>query len=145
MGRGAVVETVVDETPVDGVVGDVQRLGVLVAPLVGRVLVPRHALVDIGDDHIVEAHSHQRLAVHRTPARDQQAIGSGGETVVDQRLQRVAVERHSCTSSMSVPKLPFGWTKATVVPLEPGRGAVSMAVPPAATTAASAAAQSSPR
>ena len=39
---------------------------------------------------------------------------------------------------MSVPKDPFGWTKATVVPREPGRGAASMALPPAATTASSA-------
>ncbi len=46
---------------------------------------------------------------------------------------------------MSVPKLPFGCTKATVVPRLPGRGAWSIGVAPAATIAASAAAQSSTR
>ena len=52
---------------------------------------------------------------------------------------------YSWTSSMSVPKDPFGWTKATVVPREPGRGAASMALPPAATTASSATPQSATR
>ena len=52
---------------------------------------------------------------------------------------------YSWTSSMRVPKLPFGCTKATVVPRLPGRGAWSMAVAPAATMAARAAAQSSTR
>ena len=52
---------------------------------------------------------------------------------------------YSCTSSISVPKLPFGCTNATVVPRLPGRGASSIAVAPAATIAASAAAQSSTR
>ena len=33
---------------------------------------------------------------------------------------RDAVQRYSWTSSMSVPKAVFGWTKATVVPREPG-------------------------
>ena len=56
-----------------------------------------------------------------------------------------AARAHSWTSSMSVPKLPFGCTNATVVPREPGRGAWSIAVAPAATIAASAAAQSSTR
>ena len=41
-----------------------------------------------------------RLDAHTTPARG-----------------------YSCTNSMSVPKLPFGWTNATVVPRLPGRGA----------------------
>ena len=52
---------------------------------------------------------------------------------------------HSWTSSISVPKLPLGWMKATVVPRLPGRGAWSIAVAPAATIASSAAAQSSTR
>ena len=52
---------------------------------------------------------------------------------------------HSWTSSISVPKLPLGWTKATVVPRLPGRGAWSIGVAPAAIIAASAAAQSSTR
>ena len=52
---------------------------------------------------------------------------------------------HSWTSSISVPRLPFGWMKATIVPLLPGRGAGSIGVAPAATIAASAAAQSSTR
>ena len=52
---------------------------------------------------------------------------------------------YSWTSSMSVPKDPFGWTNATVVPREPGRGAASMALPPAATTASSATPQSATR
>lgn len=52
---------------------------------------------------------------------------------------------HSWTSSIKVPKLPLGWMKATVVPRLPGRGAVSIGVAPAATIAASAAAQSSTR
>ena len=52
---------------------------------------------------------------------------------------------HSWTSSISVPKLPFGWMKATVVPRLPGRGSGSIGVAPAATIAASAAAQSSTR
>ena len=51
----------------------------------------------------------------------------------------------SWTSSMRVPKLPLGWTKATVVPRLPGRGALSIGVAPAATIAARAAAQSSTR
>ena len=55
------------------------------------------------------------------------------------------VAAHSWTSSISVPKLPLGWTKATVVPRLPGRGAWSIGVAPAATIAASAAAQSSTR
>ncbi len=46
---------------------------------------------------------------------------------------------------MRVPKLPLGWTKATVVPREPGRGAASMGVAPASTMAWRAAAQSSTR
>ncbi|MEY4230863.1 MAG: rRNA (cytosine1962-C5)-methyltransferase, partial [Actinomycetota bacterium] len=45
---------------------------------------------------------------------------------------------HSWTSSIRVPKLPFGWMKATVVPRLPGRGALSMGVAPAATMASSA-------
>ena len=52
---------------------------------------------------------------------------------------------HSWTSSISVPKLPLGWMKATVVPRLPGRGAGSIGVAPAATIASSAAAQSSTR
>ena len=55
------------------------------------------------------------------------------------------VGSYSCTSSISVPKLPFGWTNATVVPRLPGRGAASIGVAPAATIAASASAQSSTR
>ena len=46
---------------------------------------------------------------------------------------------------MRVPKLVLGWTKATVVPREPGRGASSMTRPPWALTDSSAAAQSSTR
>ena len=56
-----------------------------------------------------------------------------------------AARAHSWTSSISVPKLPFGCTNATVVPRLPGRGCWSIAVAPAATIAASAAAQSSTR
>ena len=41
---------------------------------------------------------------------------------------------------MRVPKLPFGWMKATVVPRDPGRGSLSIGVAPAATIEASAAA-----
>ncbi len=55
------------------------------------------------------------------------------------------VRAHSWTSSIRVPKLPFGCTKATVVPRLPGRGALSIAVAPAAIIASSAAAQSSTR
>ena len=58
---------------------------------------------------------------------------------------RSPAERHSCTSSMSVPNAPFGWTNATVVPREPGRGASSMTLPPASFTACSATAQSATR
>ena len=46
---------------------------------------------------------------------------------------------------MSVPNDPLGCTNATVVPRDPGRGAVSIGVAPASTMAASAAAQSSTR
>ena len=53
--------------------------------------------------------------------------------------------RHSCTSSIRVPKLPFGCTNATVVPRLPGRGSVSIGVAPASTIDCSAAAQSSTR
>ena len=52
---------------------------------------------------------------------------------------------YSCTSSISVPKLPFGWMKATVVPRLPGRGAASIGRAPAAVIASSASAQSSTR
>ena len=55
------------------------------------------------------------------------------------------VAAYSWTSSMSVPKLPFGCTNATVVPRLPGRGAWSMAVAPAAIMLASASAQLSTR
>ena len=48
---------------------------------------------------------------------------------------------YSCTNSISVPKLPFGCMNATVVPRLPGRGALSIAVAPAAIMAASASAQ----
>jgi hypothetical protein len=48
---------------------------------------------------------------------------------------------YSCTNSISVPKLPFGCINATVVPRLPGRGALSIAVAPAAIIAASASAQ----
>jgi hypothetical protein len=48
---------------------------------------------------------------------------------------------YSCTNSISVPKLPFGCINATVVPRLPGRGALSIAVAPAATIAARASAQ----
>ena len=51
----------------------------------------------------------------------------------------------SCTSSMRVPRRPFGWMKATVVPRDPGRGALSMGVAPAATIDSRAWAQSSTR
>jgi hypothetical protein len=37
-----------------------------------------------------------------------------------------AVQRYSCTSSMSVPNAAFGCTNATVVPREPGRGCSSI-------------------
>ncbi len=40
--------------------------------------------------------------------------------------RRLASQRYSWTSSMRVPKLPFGCTKATVVPRLPGRGAWSI-------------------
>jgi hypothetical protein len=43
---------------------------------------------------------------------------------------------------MSVPKLPLGWMNATVVPRLPGRGALSMAVAPAASMLSSATWQS---
>lgn len=43
------------------------------------------------------------------------------------------LRRYSWTSSISVPKAPFGCRNATVVPLLPGRGASSMARPPDAT------------
>ena len=43
---------------------------------------------------------------------------------------------------MRVPNAPFGCIKATVVPLDPGRGVSSIALLPAATTASIAAAQS---
>ncbi len=56
-----------------------------------------------------------------------------------------SVRCYSCTSSISVPKLPFGWMKATVVPRLPGRGALSIGVAPAATIDSSAAAASSTR
>ena len=46
---------------------------------------------------------------------------------------------------MRVPKLPFGWMKATVVPRDPGRGSLSIGVAPAATIEASASAQLSTR
>ena len=46
---------------------------------------------------------------------------------------------------MRVPKLPFGCMNATVVPREPGRGALSIGVAPAAIIAASASAQLSTR
>ena len=59
--------------------------------------------------------------------------------------RREALAAHSWTSSMRVPKLPLGWTKATVVPRLPGRGALSIGVAPAATIASRAAAQSSTR
>ena len=52
---------------------------------------------------------------------------------------------YSWTSSMRVPKAPFGWTKATVVPREPGRGTWSMTWPPWSFTDWSAAAQSATR
>ena len=48
---------------------------------------------------------------------------------------------YSCTNSISVPKLPFGCMNATVVPRLPGRGALSIAVAPAAIMAARASAQ----
>ena len=48
---------------------------------------------------------------------------------------------YSCTNSISVPKLPFGCMNATVVPRLPGRGALSIAVAPAAIIAARASAQ----
>ena len=58
------------------------------------------------------------------------------------RLSRVKGLQPSWTSSMRVPRAPLGCTKATVVPLEPGRGASSMRRPPACRTAASAVATS---
>ena len=54
-------------------------------------------------------------------------------------------EAYSCTSSISVPKLPFGWMNATVVPRLPGRGALSIGVAPAAIIDASASPQSATR
>jgi hypothetical protein len=91
--------------------------------------------------------------------REAQAVGfsEGDEVLVDavrnvanrdaRHACRVAAVcmRYSCTSSIRVPKLPLGWMKATVVPLEPGRGAWSIGVAPAATIEASASPQSATR
>ncbi len=54
-------------------------------------------------------------------------------------------ERYSCTNSMSVPKDAFGWTNATVVPRDPGRGVVSMTRAPSDRSVASAEATSATR
>ena len=103
----------------------------------GRVLVGPAPTV--GGDELVLAADPVRLGV------DQRAVhvpedgrGNGAHVVV------VAC-RDSSTSSISVPKLPLGWMKATVVPRLPGRGAASIGVAPAAFIESSATAQSSTR
>ena len=55
-----------------------------------------------------------------------EALGAGVTGVGDGRGAA-----YSWTSSISVPNDPFGCTNATVVPREPGRGALSMGVAPA--------------
>ena len=67
----------------------------------------------------------------------------GGASAREARSMRWCV--YSWTSSMRVPKAPFGWTKATVVPREPGRGAWSMTWPPWSLTDCRATAQSATR
>ena len=52
---------------------------------------------------------------------------------------------YSWTSSINVPSAPLGWIKATVVPLDPGRGTWSMTRPPWSFTDSRALAQSSTR
>ena len=76
---------------------------------------------------------------YRSTARKRKAAWPGP------RVRRARRAQGSSTSSIRVPKDALGWTKATVVPLEPGRGSWSMVLPPWAWTVASAAAQSSTR
>src|SRR5205823_13337881 len=98
-----------------------------------------------------------RLIKRRRPAIEHEVMPRGDvvdvEPSADRGLQQVGVvvdeprarPAHSWTSSMSVPKLVFGCTNATVVPREPGRGAASRTRPPVALMASSALAQSSTR
>ena len=72
-----------------------------------------------------------------------EVLGEGRADLLEARRDLAA--DHSWTSSISVPNEPFGCTNATVVPREPGRGALSMPVPPAAMMASSAAPQSATR
>ena len=52
--------------------------------------------------------------------------GPVGSSVGAARRSVHVTAGYSSTSSIRVPNAPFGWTKATVVPREPGRGAWSM-------------------
>ena len=82
----------------------------------------------------------------RRARRDDGACSSNAQRPVGGFPTRLHREiRYSWTSSIRVPKLPLGWMKATVVPRDPGRGSVSIARAPAATTAASASRTSSTR
>ena len=105
----------------------------------------RPAATELGDERVFALHP-VRLGVDQRAVHVPQDGGrdwSGGAAA---RVGRRTVDgRHSWTSSIRVPKLPLGCTKATVVPRLPGRGAWSIAVAPAATIASSAAAQSSTR
>ena len=56
----------------------------------------------------------------------------------DRDGHRERVGHYSSTSSMRVPQIALGWTKATVVPRDPGRGASSITLWPCALTASSA-------
>src|SRR5690606_13239272 len=69
----------------------------------------------------------------RTHAGPGQHLGLLGRGIGDGRKARLGGTSragHSCTNSIRVPNAPLGWTKATMVPREPGRGASSITRPP---------------
>ena len=97
--------------------------------------------------HVPAERRHQ-LVLARHPVRlgvDERAVHVPQDGSGWRRDRGHGGRAHSSTSSISVPKFPLGWKKATVVPRLPGRGASSTAMAPAATIDSNAAAQSSTR
>ena len=95
------------------------------------------------DDDADQVHLVQR--VDPVDLRDSLSPPRPSKVIDDRDGHRERVGHYSWTSSMRVPKIAFGWTKATVVPRDPGRGASSITLWPCALTASSATAQSSTR
>ena len=70
---------------------------------------------------------------------------SSGASVDVGVAMSICAAAHSWTSSINVPNAPLGWTKATVVPRDPGLGTWSMTWPPWSLTDRRTSAQSATR